>query len=460
MNFVQYAWKNLKIYQYRSVIVIATLVLVTVASVVGLSIQQAAREIAEQYRSEIGASVNIQVDQARVNQSGQSPKRITREQYEEIAQLPYVKRYSYLVDLMAGSPQLKAVGEEQQQGEDLMGIVDVGGDGQPVDLKTPKLKLIGGAGNADLPEFLNGSRKIIDGKAPQQDFEVLISEELAKLNQLRVGDSILLHNVRGEKEQAFRITGIYEDHTKEDGGSGMNMPIFNRRNELITTFSSAMAIDADGLSEVRATYEINDPSEFQAFYDAVRKIGISEDYQISVDEKSFAKAVGPINNVGDTVGYFIVIILAIGTGILILLSVLSIKERQYEIGVLRAMGMKKKRVGMSFMLESIIGLTIALVIGIGIGSVITKPVATSMLSSQLEQMQQSEEQNNTPGTVGIFTPDRSNDVKPIDQIETSLSLPLILKIAGIGFLIILLTNGINIISIMRFQPMEIMRKKN
>ncbi len=458
MNLFKYALQNLKTYKYRTVIMIVTLVLVTTASVVGISIQSATHDIAKKYRDQIGAQVNIELDAKKMMNAKTSPQKISAEQYEKIAQLEYVKNYSYLTELMIGSNTLKAVGEDTQKGEDQMGLVLEDENGNAVKAQTPKIRLIGGAGNADLPEFRDGSRKLVEGEAPKNKFDAMISKEFATLNNIKIGDTIYLNDVRGKLEQGYKVTGIYEDNTIEDGGTGIDMPLFNRRNEVITTFESAMALNSEGINQVRATYEINDPKDFDAFYQAVRDLGVGEDYNISIDHKSFEKAVGPINNLNSTVGYFMMIILLIAAGVLMLLSILSVKERQYEIGVLRAMGMKKVKVGLSFIVESVIVLMIALVIGLGIGSVVTKPVASSLLEQQITAMEKANE--NDDGNTSLFTPDRSKDVKTVDTIDTSINALVLVKITSLGFGIIILTNIINIIYIMRFQPMEIMRKKN
>lgn len=460
MNLFKYALKNLKIYKYRSIVTVSILILVLVASVVGFSIQKAAKNVSEKFKEDIGAEVNIEVDHNKVNKSGYAPKKITAEQYEKISKIDHVKSYNYLTEVMLGSNTLKAVGEDSQKGEDKMGVVVQGDDGKPVQLKTPKLKLIGGGGNAELIEFQKGSRSIKEGEAPKNQNEALISEELAKLNKLKIGDYIKLSDAKGKVTKEFKVTGIYEDKTTEDGGSGVDMPIFNRRNEIITDFSSAMSMDDEGMSEVRAIYELDNPEYFNQFKDEVRGLGISEDYSISIDEVGFEKAIGPINNLNSTVGYFIVIILIIAIGILALLSLLSVRERQYEIGVLRAMGMKKAKVGLNFITESCIILIVALVIGVGIGSVITKPVANSLLEQQIVSIEKTKEKETTNNQKSLFQPDNSGNIEIVDTIDVKIDYILILQIAGIGFGIVILTNLINIIYVMKFQPMEIMRKKN
>lgn len=462
MNLFKYALKNLKTYKYRSIIMGITLVLVITASVVGLSIQKAAKNVAEEYRQSIGADVNIEVDFNKVTKGGYKPAVITPEQYQQMSELEYVKQFSFLADVMIGSDKIKAVGQDEQKNEDKMGMVGVGDNGEAVPLKTPTLKLIGGGGNADLPEFQKGARSIVEGNAPKNPNEAMISEELAELNNLKVGSTILLQDAEKKVEKEFTVTGIYEDKTVADGGTGIDMPVYNRRNEIITDFASAMSMagGGDGMATVKANYQLNNPKDFEAFKKQARAIGISEDYTISVDEASYNKAVGPINNVNSTVTYFIVIILIIAAAVLTLLSILSVKERQYEIGVLRAMGMKKGKLALDFILESSMILFVAIVLGFATASVITKPIASSLLDSQIAAMEEMQKQEDNNNIKNLFSPGSSNDVKPVDKIDVSIDFSVVIQIIIVGFGIIIFANVTNIIYIMRFQPMEIMRRKN
>lgn len=460
MNLFKYALKNLRIYKYRSIVIGIIMFLVITASVVGTSIQRTTQEVSDKYRSQIGAAVDIEVDFEK-STGGYAPEPITAKQYKEIAKSKYVQSYSYLTEVMLGSDKIKAVGEDEQKAEDKMGIVGAGDNGEPVRLETPKLKLIGGGGNAELPEFKKGSRKVIEGTEPKSNSDILISKELAKLNNLKIGDTVQLKDAKGKSEKDFKVSGIYEDKTKTDGGTGIDMPIFNRRNEIITKFESAMSMDSEGMAQVRATYELKNPENFENFKKEVRELGISDAYSISIDKASFDKAVGPINNLNSTVSYFIGIILIIAVGVLILLSVLSVRERQYEIGVLRSIGMKKGKIGLNFITESCIILFIALVIGFNFGKAVTKPVANSLLQKQIVEMNKTaEEDKQSKAQANMFTPDKTDGIKTVDKIDVKIDYLILLKIAGIGFGIVIVSNLVNIIYIMKLQPMKIMRSKN
>ncbi len=464
MNIFSYAVKNLKIYKYRTIILIITLVLVVTASVVGLSIQSATRSINKEYRDQIGAKVYVELDfEKLISGSGKSsklerPQMLTSDQYKQISELDYVKSFTYTGEVMGTSSNMKAIGEGEEKSENSLGVAIDGGDGTPVMAKSPTLKILGVEGNADLEDFRNGLRKVVEGTVPKNDNEALISQDIANHNNLKIGDSIAVTDITGKKEINYIISGIYEDKTVEDGGTGLNMPIFNRRNEVFTTFTGAMQLDTLGNFQVKAEYELNDPKDYEAFQKSVRDIGVGDDYKVSIDQKSFDKAVGPINNLEKTISFFMNIIFSIAAGVLMLLSILAIKERQYDVGVLRAMGMKKIKVGMTFMIESLVVLVIAIAIGAGIGSVITQPIATSLLNQQVVELNKQNEEQASQGM--IFSNDRSLNVEPIGEIQASVNVPVMLNILILGFVIIMFTNAINIVYIMRFQPMEIMRKKN
>lgn len=78
------------------------------------------------------------------------------------------------------------------------------------------------------------------------------------------------------------------------------------------------------------------------------------------------------------------VILAIGAVILIVLHIFAIRERKYEIGVLAAIGMKKWKIAVQFLTESLCITFCALIIGAGIGAVSSVPVTNHLLAQQIE----------------------------------------------------------------------------
>lgn len=114
-------------------------------------------------------------------------------------------------------------------------------------------------------------------------------------------------------------------------------------------------------------------------------MGLSDDYTVSSsDLTSYEESLEPLQHLSEYAGYFLMVILAIGAVILIVLHIFAIRERKYEIGVLAAIGMKKWKIAVQFLTESLCITFCALIIGAGIGAVSSVPVTNHLLAQQIE----------------------------------------------------------------------------
>lgn len=468
MYIIKNAIKNLKRNLSRNILMLVILVLVIVGSVVALSIKSATSTISQQYRDQIGAEVTIETNNEKYKQTKKIPKPITMDQYQKLSESDLVKSFSFFVSMPVESKDLKGVGEDQQPKDDPnqgMAMVGLDENNNPKQMDSlPTTRLVGATGSDSnsLIEFANGQRTISEGRGLENNNEVLISEEFAKLNNLKIGDTIKLINPQREDDPALevKIVGIYEDFTSEYSDPNMQIPYLNRRNEIITTFDTTRSFFKSDNISLAARFVLNSPNDLEAFTNYAREIGITDDYNLTTDEASFQKAVAPLESLDTIMSYFIVIMLVVSAGVLLLLSFLSIRERQYEIGVLRAMGMKKGSVAFGFMTESFIILILSIVIGIGIGSMISNPVANNLLEQQLTNLKQAEEKNKNANTMMMSVQDNKREIDPIDSIEASVNYQVIIQISMIGIVLVLISNAVAISYITKFEPIEIMRKKD
>ena len=82
--------------------------------------------------------------------------------------------------------------------------------------------------------------------------------------------------------------------------------------------------------------------------------------------------------------YFLIVVFAIGGVVLVVLNIFNVRERKYEVGVLTAIGMKKFKVSLQFIFETLVVTFVFIVIGGCIGAVSSVPVTNSLLESQIE----------------------------------------------------------------------------
>ena len=187
-------------------------------------------------------------------------------------------------------------------------------------------------------------------------------------------------------------------------------------------------------------------------------------------------------------GWFLVIIFIIGGVILVVLNIFNIRERKYEIGVLTAMGMKKYKVAMQFVVEILIVTMVAILIGTCIGALCSVPVTNALLENQVngQQNQQNQIDNsfgrpcNMPSGGGIpsmpsmpsggggfgggfndfFNSVGQNTSNYITEIDSAMNLTVVFQMIGVGLLLTLIASIASVLFVMRYDPLKILANRD
>ncbi|MPM84843.1 hypothetical protein SDC9_131919 [bioreactor metagenome] len=337
-------------------------------------------------------------------------------------------------------------------------VIAIGGQGNLK--KSPNLNVIGGLNEEGNKEFKNGTRKIIEGKMPKKNNEAIVSEEFAKLNNLKVGDNIKIKNPQDPDNfdsLDLYIAGIYYDGAKSND-YGIKHHMLNRSNEIITTYDTLKLYDkksSQDLVTMDAKYYLKDPDLAEDFNKEAHKMGLSELFDLSVDASSYNSIVKPVEGLKGVSKIFMTLVLGFGGSVLVLISILAIRERKYEIGVLRAMGMKKGKVALGLIFETLSMIAISLSIGLTIGSISAQPVSNMLLQGQIDAQKQAESMSMTVGFAGPST------IEPaLEKLDVFLSAEAILSIILIALLLGVVSAGIGILYINRYEPRKILTERN
>ena len=206
---------------------------------------------------------------------------------------------------------------------------------------------------------------------------------------------------------------------------------------------------ADG---VDATYYLKSPDMLSRFEAELRAKGLPDDYGVKTDESSLEHMVEPVENLKSLSFTFLIIIFVLGAVIMLLLSVIAVRERKYEIGVLRAMGMKKKKIALGLWTETIVITCICFVIGMGVGTVLSQPVSDSMMAGQM--------QSSASGASTLA--DRLNDGESIqiENINISIDGITALEIFGVSLLLASIAGIISVSRITKYEPIKILMERN
>jgi putative ABC transport system permease protein len=457
MYIFQNALKNIVRNIGRNILLGIIIFAIITTTVITLCINNTASGIIDDYKTRFGSEVTISPDMEKVMKSGTSlVPRITAEQRQTFAQSEYIKEYKLTANAGICGKNIKAV-DEGVGGGSVTGKVG-GGESEFVN---PTMQLLGN----QFDDFQSGMREITDGKMPENDNECIISTELAELNKLSVGDvieatvslytdDIVVRNVT----YTLTITGIYFDATEEYGMFAN--PYLNRRNEVLTTFETVVNVaeaDENGIT-VGSRYFLKNPDMLTAFTTELKTKGLNDIFKVTTDESSYNRVVGPVEGLRSISITFMIIVLILGSIILILLASIAVRERKYEIGVLRAMGMKKSKVALGLWSEMLVITTICLVIGLVIGSIISQPVSNVLLEGQIESAQNIMVGGSAPGFIDMTSTGSSNE--PLSKLDISLDLHTILEIIGLSFMLATIAGLAAITKITKYEPIKILMERN
>ena len=203
---------------------------------------------------------------------------------------------------------------------------------------------------------------------------------------------------------------------------------------------------------VDAVYYLKRPDMLADFEADLRGMGLPADYTVKTDESAFDRVVGPVESLKDLSFTFLIVVLLLGAVITALLSVISVRERKYEIGVLRAMGMKKNMVALSLWTEIIAITVICFVLGVCAGTFFSQPVSDAVLAGRA----------NTAATKSTTLADRLNDngADRFDSINISLSVVTALEIFAVSVALASISGVISAGWITKSEPIKILMERN
>lgn len=465
------AAKNLLRNKGRNFLVFIILLIIIVTASIAIIINTTTEKIVDNYASRFDVTAVLKVDYMKLLSSADSAgmiaaPEITDEQYRAFANSSYVKDYNaygefaaYVTDLVA----VKAKGNSNANS----GIIVDSGDKEKM-YYTANAMIYGYSDISLLTDFIEGNRKITEGKAFSEDNECIISSELAKLNNLTVGDNLTIQPTEksANAKIKLKIVGIYIDATENSNASSApDEATANRRNDILTTYNTLSQISYDYYG-ITYSYTLTGPEVVDAFTKEVKEKGLPEGYYVSATDGDYEKIVAPVKGLIKMANIFLVVVLFLGSVILILLSLLTIRERKYEIGILRAKGMKKGKVALQFLAENFMLIAISLVFGLGIGVAAAQPVSNLLMAEQIRIVKaQEEEQNTSMQNIFLAVNDDTSSFgetaqgEMITEIDVTLTSEAVADIVVIAFLLSIISSITALLFITKYEPMEILANR-
>lgn len=515
----------------RNILIGIIVLVIAAAACVGLSIRRAAEKAAEDAAKSLNITAQISMDMGSMMENSKGEKgdfnredfgknfqnmqSLSLEDLKKYSQAESVDDFYYTLTLyLNASGDIEAVTNELP--DDLSNNMPGGlGENVPTNgrggkggkfemMSSSDFTLIGYSSEKAMTDFLSGNASITTGTNftdSDDDMACIISSELATFNSLKVGNAITLCNPDNEEEvYTLNIVGIYENSGGETGGFSRgsfgasdpsNCIYVNTDTVTAITDSSADIEDTALVSTVSGTYVFSSLENYEKFEEQARKLGLSEDYTVSSsDVTAYEQSLVPLQTLSTFAKYFLIIVLIIGAVILVVINLFNIRERKYEVGVLTAVGMKKRNVTAQFLCEVFIISIAAVVIGAAAGAVSSVPITNALLKNQIESGEASEQQTElsfgrggmgekeTPeapdgGEVpsmpqgsgkgdrgGTFGKMRENTVNYITEINSATDFTVLWQLLVIGVVLSLASGAVSVIFIMRYDPLKILANRD
>ena len=156
------------------------------------------------------------------------------------------------------------------------------------------------------------------------------------------------------------------------------------------------------------------------------------------------------------------ITLIISSIVLLVINMINIRERKYEIGVFRTIGVSKFKLTMQFVLELLIVSVIMLIIGATCGGYLSKTIGNQLLQNEIEDSKVAQEEiSNNFGKGPMDRNFKGNvQVQEIDTMDAVVDTYVVIQLLGIGMLLTIISSLASMISIQRFSPLTILKERS
>ena len=502
MNFLKRAWLVTKAKKGRT----APLILVTSAILIfvlaGLTIKNAADSAIESAKSKTGATVTLSVNRESLmkafnpdNQSSDSSSStnavtsVNLKTADSIAKKDGIASYLYLSTTTATAGDgIEAISTSSSSSDssDSSSSSDASATppgGRGMKMASGDFTITGVNSTNYANDFTTSVSKITDGvgiTADTKSNQAVISEDLAKANDLAVGDTFTVTATVNNTDTNYKLTvvGIYSNSSTATTAQMMSNAS-NPQNNIYTNIETANTMK--GQSDVldSATYTLSNPEKLDSFVKDVESEIDTDTYSVISSNEIYKQMLSPLNNISSIAQNIVILVALAGAVILTLIIILSIRERRYEIGVLMSLGENRLKIIGQFFTELFLVTLVSLVIASFAGNLVGNALGNQLLTSSTEQTSSqiagpgkgapdqdtasNSNSSNTTNTGKMTGRGRMGNMmamvsatEDINNLDIKMTAEDMIKLGGIALLISFISTVLASIGIVRMEPKDIL----
>ncbi|WP_022858472.1 ABC transporter permease [Bifidobacterium pseudolongum] len=383
------AWAELRRHPWRTALMVIVSLLVTMWSVFGAAVMHEYHAAhGEGYGALKPQAVVRMTDTALSDRSGDdadwTKRYITWEEYNVLGAAAQAKHVQFDYSVVASVPvrstgSFKAITTSATSGASQN---ETGGDFT--------LTSFYNEAAVDANEY--GTFKVVEGnKLNYQDVtarDALVSQELAKKNNLKVGSTITVGNPANAKTTyTFTVGGIYTYTDTPQGVQGADAQFAkdNRNNVIYTSYYDFAASGLDttegtgwAVPDINIVFTLANPQAYEQFKSAL-KPDLPEGFAVSSPTiDAYNHSLEPLDQLANTTKVMLICLWSVGGALALLLTLLEACPRREEIGYGLTVGVTKSRMAWQFMVEILLQTVLGVALGLLIGGWTANPLATQL----------------------------------------------------------------------------------
>ena len=519
MNFFNRAVKNVTRSKTKSILLAITFFLIGNLVIIGLGVSYASENAKKLTRMKMKPAIQYvmdyesfwrytrTLDDEEQNEAYMNMPRATFSTFQKIVQDEHVESANALYTAYAHAMDFSPIpGEEQndagilyEEVEDEAGVADYD-IGYTNEYYQDDICIIANY-FPDMIEFYEGTYEISSGRFyTQAEIDsgaavCLITEDLAKANNFSVGDHISVRYVESwymmefgdrieEPDIEYEIIGIYKNNkvVGENDTWRNNWAQYRLENQILapaTSIASKMleveTMMFDYYAEMWPDDEyytnpayrpsidqymnqmillLDDPLYVEDFIES--KADILDPYtKLDANDTLFNTFAKPLDTMSLFANIIVWIVVINAIVIITLVTALTMKTREHEIGILLSMGVSKLKVVAQLFLELAIVAVLGFTLAIGSGSLISRNVGQMVLDYQVSSNDDDDYYYYYySDSDSYFTNITQEDM--LSEYEVTVNPLIIAEIYGLGLGVVLVATLIPSFMIMRFNPKKIL----
>ena len=211
--------------------------------------------------------------------------------------------------------------------------------------------------------------------------KVIIHEDLASKNGLKIGDKIKLMLEKNEGE--FEIVGLFTGK-KQEKFNGLSSDFSENMIFMNYDYSQKVLKNLDDNKKIATKLYIylTSPEKMNDVINEIKKINLEwANYKVGTDNNNFDEVRETVGSVKYIIMIMSILIMIGGLVVLSLILILWLRERVFEIGVLLSIGISKFKIVMQFIMELLIVTIPVIIVSFFAGNVVINQVASRIFTN-------------------------------------------------------------------------------